>query len=116
MSTLKTFLVVALTGLTLSAFAADNKTGGEPAPKAERFNDFKQHMLERADREISMLQQFKSCLSAAKDKTAADVCKKNKMDTMQEFHKDNQESKQDMHQNMQERREERREEKKAGAN
>lgn len=111
MQLIKTVLLTLLTVFSLSttAFANDAPAKADSTHKAERFNDSKKLLLERADREINMIQQFKSCLIAAQDKAAADTCRKNKMDAMQQFHKDNQEAREDMHEKAQEMREEKRE-------
>jgi hypothetical protein len=101
MNMIKAAILSTIAILAVPVFAETQpNTPPAPAAKAEQFDQFKQRALARTDKEIEMLQQSKTCLSAAQDKAAAEVCRKNKMDAMQKFHSENKEHMQDMKKNM----------------
>ncbi|HXH74320.1 MAG TPA: hypothetical protein VNJ08_05100 [Bacteriovoracaceae bacterium] len=64
---MKTFFILGLTFLSLSAFADKHEEG--------TFEELKPKMIERVDKHIAHLQEVKSCVSAATDKAQLKACR-----------------------------------------
>ncbi|HZR70106.1 MAG TPA: hypothetical protein VFB01_13740 [Burkholderiales bacterium] len=63
-------LALALIGATSAAWAQDKPAEGKPS-----FAERKQHMLERMDQRIQMMQKARECLAQAQDDPAARACR-----------------------------------------
>ena len=97
MDKMKLALLSTLTVFSMHGLAADN------TKSEEKLDAMKQHDIERADKEIEMAQQFKSCVTAAADKSAIESCRKNKMDAMKQFHEERKDAMHDMKDHHQEK-------------
>lgn len=97
MNLLKPTLIAALAVLALPALAQVTKPGSPPpgGAKGPQFEVFKQRALARADKEIETQQQFKTCVTAAQDRAAMQVCIKGRHDAMQKMPAENPENSQD---------------------
>lgn len=69
------------------AFAADS------SKKAKMFAEHKTHLLESVDKNIEILNSFKSCVSAATEKKAVKVCRDKKRTEMKSLKKSRRKSK-----------------------
>ncbi|MGH8754035.1 MAG: hypothetical protein ACREUJ_09240 [Burkholderiales bacterium] len=60
-----------------AAFAADQgqKQTDQKGDQAQKFQEYKQHMLERIDHRIAALQKARGCVAQAQDKHALKECR-----------------------------------------
>ena len=70
------FLFAVFMGLSLNAFA-DHHEGMDKKMESMSFEDAKKMRLERMDMRSKMMEEHKSCVSAAKDKDGLKACMKN---------------------------------------
>ncbi len=78
--------LVTAVGFSFSAFAEDIEKAGE------NFEKNKTEMLENIDKKIKAVQDHRSCIAAAKDRSGVKDCMEKMRDTRMEFKEDRMES------------------------
>ncbi len=74
---MKNVLFAVLVMLVSVAFAADQKQPQteQKGDQAQKFQEYKQHMLERIDQRIAALQKARNCVAQAQDKESFKACR-----------------------------------------
>lgn len=88
MKKIKLGLLVVLIGCALPSLASEQTTKAIPVQN-NNFEDMKEQRLDMTEKELELVDQYRSCVKAAKDTKDLNVCDKNHMEIMREFRREN---------------------------